>query len=322
MRPGAAWFVAACVSLPPLGCGERPLPYRGDALPASDAGRDAGADVGDAAIDGIDAGTDVGAATDGGVRPAVVDWGVPIGSQPSPAVAGATNVKAVIATDDGGAIVAGSFTGSVAFAADAVHDGTRGAGFVARYRRDQRLVWVRVLRADALASNDGHVVVADMASLGNGETAVAGWFDGRLAVEPAVPSDGTSAGGLDAFVVHLASDGSVRWAKRAGGPGDDIARGVAAGTDPSGATSIALAGAVVDGAVFGRGEAAETRAPVGAGPVFAARLDGDGALAWARFAGGGVPGQGYGVAHDAAGAVAITGYVNGVAAFGNDASGA
>ena len=43
---------------------------------------------------------------------------------------------------------------------------------------------------------------------------------------------------------------------------------------------------------------------------------------WARFAGGGVPGQGYGVAHDAAGAVAVTGYVNGVAAFGKDVNGA
>ena len=74
--------------------------------------------------------------------------------------------------------------------------------------------------------------------------------------------------------------------------------------------------------MFGPGEAAETRAPDGAGPVFAARLDGDGALLWARFAGGGVPGQGYGVAHDRRGAVAVTGYVNGVAAFGNDVSGA
>src|SRR3954469_10795286 len=130
MRSGAAWFVAACVSLTPLGCSERPLPHTGDAPPASDAGRDAGGDVRDANIDAADAGTDVGAVTDGGARPAVVDWGIPIGSQPSPALAGATTVKAVIATDDGGAIVAGSFTGSVAFAEDAVHDGTPGAGFV------------------------------------------------------------------------------------------------------------------------------------------------------------------------------------------------
>jgi hypothetical protein len=74
--------------------------------------------------------------------------------------------------------------------------------------------------------------------------------------------------------------------------------------------------------VFGPGEAAETRASLSDGPVFAARLDGDGALLWARFAGGGVPGQGYGVAHDGAAAVAVTGYVNGVASFGNDVRGA
>jgi hypothetical protein len=179
------------------------------------------------------------------------------------------------------------------------------------------------LRADPLGSNEGHLVVADMAALGADEIAVGGWFDGKLAVQPGVaPIDADSAGGLDAFVARLASDGSVRWTKRAGGPGDDIVRGVAAGTDPSGATSIALTGAIVDGAVFGRGEPGEARAPAGAGPVFAARLDGDGALAWARFAGGGVPGQGYGVAHDGSGAVVVTGYVNGLAAFGNDVNGA
>jgi hypothetical protein len=109
--------------------------------------------------------------------------------------------------------------------------------------------------------------------------------------------------------------------KRAGGPGDDIARGVAAASDAGGVASIAITGAVVDGAVFGPGEPGETRAPVSAGPVFAARLGADGALAWVRFAGGGVPGQGYGVAHDGTSAVAITGYVNGLAAFGDDVSG-
>src|SRR3954452_12991861 len=100
MRPGAAWFVAACVSLAPLGCNERRLPYRADVPPASDAGGDAAADVVDARIDVVDAGTDAGAVIDGGARAPVVDWGVSIGSQPSPAVAGATTVKAVIATDD------------------------------------------------------------------------------------------------------------------------------------------------------------------------------------------------------------------------------
>ena len=130
-----------------------------------------------------------------------------------------------------------------------------------------------------------------------------------------------SAGGLDAFVVRLASDGSVRWVKRAGGPGDDIARGVAAGTDPGGATSIALTGAIVDGAVFGPGEAAETRAPVGAG-----RSSRRGSTATGRSRGcasRAAACRGRGTASRmTAGAVAVTGYVNGVAAFGNDVSGA
>ncbi|HEY7370973.1 MAG TPA: hypothetical protein VIF57_02260 [Polyangia bacterium] len=307
MRARLRWqtgALAACV-IAAQACSARPLPGESEPPPPDDAGADSG-----------DAG--VAPPADAGVPPGLVDWGVPIGSQPSPAAAGATVVKAVVPADDGGAIVAGSFTGMVAFAADAIRDGTPGAGFVARYRRDQRLVWVHVLAADA-----GHVVVADMAALGNDEIAVAGWFDGTLAEHRDVsPIAVTSAGGQDLFVARLASDGSVRWFRRAGGPGDDIARGVAVNAGAAGGASIAITGAIGDGAVFGPGEAAETRAPVAAGPVFAARMDGDGALAWARFAGGGVPGQGYGVAHDGAGTVAVTGYVNGVASFGNDVNGA
>ena len=107
-----------------------------------------------------------------------------------------------------------------------------------------------------------------MASLGDGEVAVAGWFDGTLAEHRDVsPLAVASAGGLDAFVARLASDGSVRWIKRAGGPGDDIARGVAVGADAGGAASIAITGAIADGAVFGPGEAArDARAGCGAGP--------------------------------------------------------
>jgi hypothetical protein len=298
MPTRAAWLVSACV-IAPLACSERPLPPGQDEMP------------------GNDAGPEVGQPVDAGVQPGVLDWGVPIGSQPSPSAAGSTVVKAVVAADDGGAIVAGSFTGSVSFAPDTTRDGTPGSGFVARYRRDQRLVWVHVLGAE-----DGRVVVADMASLGDDETAVAGWFAGTLVERrDADPIAVASAGGLDAFVARLASDGSVRWIKHAGGPGDDIARGVAASADASGTTSIAITGAIADGAAFGPGETGETRVPLSSGPIFAARMRGDGALAWARFAGGGVPGQGYGVAHGDGGAVAVTGYVNGVASFGNDVSG-
>jgi hypothetical protein len=59
------------------------------------------------------------------------------------------------------------------------------------------------------------------------------------------------------------------------------------------------------------------------GPIFVARVDGEGQFSWVRFAGRGVPGQGYGVAvggPDAA--VAVTGYVNGPASFGPGPGGA
>ena len=297
--------LAGCV-IAAMACSERPLPPPPE-TPGSDAGGGGGS---------TDAGVEQ--PREAGVPPGVVDWGVPIGSQPSAATPGATEVKAVVATDDGGAIVAGSFDGMVAFAPDTIRDGTPGKGFVARYRRDQRLVWVHVLEADA-----GHVTVADMAALPDGEIAVAGWFDGTLAEHRDVsPLSVPSAGNKDIFVARLASDGSVRWFEGAGGPGDDIARGVAVGMDQAAAESIAITGAIGEGAVFGAGEPGETHAPPSPGPTFAARFDGDGKLAWARFAGGGVPGQGYGVAHDGTGAVAITGYVNGVASFGPDVNGA
>lgn len=297
--------LAGCV-IGAMACNVRPLPATTE-TPGNDAGGGGGSDAG------------IEQPHEAGALAGVVDWGIPIGSQPSPGTPGVTEIKAVVATEDGGAIVAGSFEGMVAFAPDTIREGTPGKGFVARYRRDQRLVWVHVLDADA-----GHVTVADMAALGNDEIAVAGWFDGTLVERRDVsPISVPSAGNKDIFVARLASDGSVRWYKHAGGAGDDIARGVAVGADPAGAVSIAITGAIGgDGAVFGSGEANETRALPSAGPVYAARLDGDGALAWARFAGGGVPGQGYGVAHDGVGSVAVTGYVNGLASFGNDVNGA
>src|SRR4051812_3221064 len=189
MRPGPVWPAACAIAL--MACSDRPLPFA-PPPPRSDAG------VVDVGVPG-DAGGD--ARADAGGPPGILDWGGPVGTQPSPSVAGSTIIKAVVAADDGGAIVAGSFTGTVAFAADVERNGTPGSGFVARYRRDQRLVWVHVLGA-----TDGRVVLADLASLGDGEIAVAGWFEGTLAEHRDVaPIAVTSAGGLDAFVARLAS---------------------------------------------------------------------------------------------------------------------
>jgi hypothetical protein len=301
---GACW---ALVSLVAAGCAER-------ALTVGAPGADGGPPPSDAAPAEV------------APRPGSVAAAAPAGT--AAAGGGATTLGPLVALHDGGVVVAGSFSGTVSFAADKTLAavGTRDA-FVARYRQDMRLVWVHPM-------SGGEVVIAGAALLAGDEIVVAGWFSGTLTVSAATAAAParvlTAAGGLDGFAARLASDGSVRWAVRAGAAGDDIVRAVAAAPElvgPDGAMlpgAIMLTGTVGDGAVFGPGEPGATAVPAGDGPIFAARIGpADGALVWARFAGSGVPAQGYDVATDAAGSAAvITGYVNGPAAFGAGAPGA
>jgi hypothetical protein len=303
--PGVA--VVAIAALPfAAACRDRPLPTEPVTMTGVSGTGGGAAGTGGGGGGGVDPGTPAGG----------LAWAIPVGMQAEPAVPGSTAVTAVVGAEDGGAIVAGSYKGRVRFAPDYLVDSGLRAGFVARYRSDQRFVWGRVL-----FSADGEVVIADAALVGGGEVVVVGWFSGTLIVaQGATPFRLTSAGGLDLFVARFAGDGSARWVRRAGGAGDDIARGVAALVSGNGVTTIALTGAIGDRAVFGQGEQHETRSPPAAGPIFVARLDGDGLLAWVSFAGGGVPAQGYGVAL-ASTSVSVTGYVNGPALFGNDPSG-
>jgi hypothetical protein len=84
MRPGTGWLAAACSSLL-IACTYRPLPPAEEIPVGMDAGTDVGA-------------PDVGGPRDAGVPPGVLDWAVPIGSQPLAMAAGSTTVKAVVAT--------------------------------------------------------------------------------------------------------------------------------------------------------------------------------------------------------------------------------
>ena len=283
MRSPLGVAIAAIAALPlSAACGDRPLPTTSVTVTGASGTGGGAAGMGGGGAGGGDPGTTA----------AVLGWAIPVGIQAEPAVPGSTAVTAVVGADDGGAIVVGSYKGRIRFAPDYLLDSGRRAGFVARYRSDQRFVWERVL-----FSADGEVVIADAALVGGGEVVVVGWFGGTLIVgQDDTPLRVTSAGGLDLFAARFAGDGSVRWVRRAGGPGDDIARGVAALVSGNGVTTIALTGAIGDRAVFGPGEQRETRTPPAAGPIFVARLDGDGLLAWVSLAGGGVPAQGYGVA--------------------------
>ncbi len=111
---------------------------------------------------------------------------------------------------------------------------------------------------------------------GEGRVLVTGRFQGQVRFGPDVF---TSAGLSDAFVtVYAAADGALEVARQAGGLGEDIGRGIAAGPDGT----VYVAGRFEQIISWG-GAPIES---AGAGDVFVTALEPDGAHRWTRhFAG-------------------------------------
>ena len=135
---------------------------------------------------------------------------------------------------------------------------------------------------------------------------IGGVFSGTIRVgdavngKPTLRSIVSSAGRTDGFVAALASDGSVLWVDRVGGPGADAVEGVAARGD-----RIAVAGMVTGGADL-MGEilpAFDERLPFADG--FVAELDLSGARRWAQTFGGKADDAVAGVAIDSQQRVAV-----------------
>jgi len=92
-----------------------------------------------------------------------------------------------------------------------------------------------------------------------------------------------SAGLRDMFVAKFLRNGTLAWVRHAGGAADDSGRGLAVAKDGS----VIVTGSFIDTATFGAGEANETTlASTGGEDIFVARFTADGALLWARSAGG------------------------------------
>jgi hypothetical protein len=94
----------------------------------------------------------------------------------------------------------------------------------------------------------------------------------------------TAAGNYsDLFVAALNGDGTLAWAKRAGGRGWDAAYAVALDTSGSAAVVGTYGGPANASATFGPGEPGQTVLPSGNSyEVFVARYDASGSLMWAR----------------------------------------
>lgn len=117
-----------------------------------------------------------------------------------------------------------------------------------------------------------------------------------------------AAGESGVFVARYHSDGALDWAVSLGGPGFDVAHGVA--VDPGG--SVVVTGAFGAGfasttATFGSGDREVTLTSAGFSDLFVARYHPEGGLDWAISAGGPGLDSGHAVSTDAAGNVVVTG---------------
>jgi hypothetical protein len=176
--------------------------------------------------------------------------------------------EGVAAMPDGGALVVGTYAGSATYGTTELLSAGEVDVVVARVGRDGTWQWARSLGGPGL--DYGYAI--DRTA--GGGALVAGSFRETASFDA---FELESLGNGDAFVAKLDASGTVVWAARAGGTGEDLARSVRPLTDGG----ALVAGSFSTTATFGSLE----RTSEGATDVFVAKLDADGSWAWASQAG-------------------------------------
>ncbi|MCX6647664.1 MAG: hypothetical protein NTY09_15075 [bacterium] len=187
---------------------------------------------------------------------------------------------------DNSAVVTGMFNGSATFGPGEPNETILAAAgesdiFIARYNPDGTLAW-----AKSAEGASGYDWGKGITTLSDNSTVVTGWFIDSATFGPGEPNETilTSAGGDDIFIARYNPDGTLAWAKRAGGASDyDRGQGITTLSD----NSTVVTGYFEGSATFGPGEPNETiLTAAGSDDIFIARYNPDGTLAWVKRAGG------------------------------------
>ncbi len=188
--------------------------------------------------------------------------------------------------------------------------------FVARYNPDGTLAWAK--SAGGGVEDEGYGITA----LSDDSTVVTGRFRGWTTFGEGEPNETilTSSEHSNIFVARYNPDGTLAWAKSAGGstyPGD-IGYAITALSDDS----TVITGYFRGSATFGEGESNQTQLTSEGNNdnIFVARYNPDGTLAWAKSAGGSTyPGDiGYAITALSDNSTVVTGSYIGPATFGKD----
>jgi hypothetical protein len=217
---------------------------------------------------------------------------------------------------DGSSVAVGTFNGGdpVFGPGEANETQLTNAGgddvFVARYAANGTLAWARGV--GSTGTDAAYAVVG----FPNGSCIVTGTFSGTVTFGLGEFTQTTlvAAGTAELFLARYNSDGTLAWAKRAGG-GGTVAYGLGLAALSDG--GVVATGSYAGGAVFGPGEAgATTLGWDSLLDAFVARYASDGTLVWAKRASGPGYEEGLSVATFSDGSSVVTGYYEDSPVFG------
>jgi len=183
--------------------------------------------------------------------------------------------------------------------------------YIAHYNPDGSIDWAKP------AGGTGSEGCFGIAPLDDNSVVVTGMFGGTATFGEGEPGEVTltATGNNEMFIAHYNPDGTLAWAKRAGGSGSDRGEGVAVLSD----STTVVTGVYTDSATFGEGEQNEvtlTTTLSSMNEIFNARYDLNGMLLWAKSEGGNDDDEGNGIVSLSDDSFVITGYFNDGATFG------
>jgi len=207
--------------------------------------------------------------------------------------------NSVVIDDQGNCLVTGYFSETASFGDSTFVAGGQYDVFIAKYDMNGNFIWAK--QAGGPFFDEGNDIAVDP----QGDVFITGRFSNTAAFGD---TSLTSTRLFNSFVAKYDTDGNFLWARKAGGR-DDFAYGIA--TDN-------LGNSMVTGYFQQTGNFSGTSlTSAGSGDIYVAKYDPDGELLWVRQAGGGDLDQGFAIASDNSGNVAVSGFFVGTATFGD-----
>ena len=226
--------------------------------------------------------------------------------------------RGIATLSDNSIVVIGFFYDSATFGLGEPNEtvlNSAGSGdiFIARYNPDGTLIWAKQAGGDSRDYGNNITLISDNSIVVTGRFRDSATF-GLGEINETILN---SAGEEDIFIARYDPDGSLVWAKRAGGETWDESWGITTLSD----NSNIVTGYFEESATFGLGESNETILnSEGDQDIFIARLNPDGNLAWAVRAGGIEKDRSYSITALSDNSIVITGRFEESAIFGMDES--